>query len=64
MTVTVEFLGVSPDPYGNVRAGFSAHTEISRRAFGIDFNVPFDGDKLLLGDTIEIHLEIQAVRKS
>ncbi|WP_083982956.1 YceI family protein [Actinomadura hibisca] len=35
-----EFHGVGPDPWGGTRAGFTATTTISRRDFGIEFNVP------------------------
>ncbi|MGI5163248.1 YceI family protein [Spirillospora sp. CA-253888] len=56
-----EFHGVGPDPWGGTRAGFTATTAISRRDFGIEFNVPLQGDKMMLGDTIAIQLEIQAV---
>ncbi|MFC4910054.1 YceI family protein [Actinomadura gamaensis] len=57
-----EFHGVSGDPWGGVRAGFTATTEISRRDFGIEFNIPLQGDKVVLGDAIAIQLEIQFVR--
>ena len=57
----VEFLGVERDPWGGTRAGFSATTTLSRRDFGIEFNVPLQGDKVMLGDTIAVQLEIQAV---
>ncbi|MFC6885804.1 MULTISPECIES: YceI family protein [Actinomadura] len=56
-----EFHGVAPDPWGGTRAGFTATASISRRDFGIEFNVPLQGDKVMLGDTIAIQLEIQAV---
>ncbi|WP_242889601.1 YceI family protein [Actinomadura litoris] len=56
-----EFHGVEADPWGGVRAGFTATASISRRDFGIEFNVPLQGDKVMLGDTIGIALEIQAV---
>ncbi|MFD0902865.1 YceI family protein [Actinomadura sediminis] len=56
-----EFHGISPDPWGGTRAGFTATTSISRGDFGIEFNVPLQGDKVMLGDTIAIALEIQAV---
>ncbi|MBE1537177.1 YceI family protein [Actinomadura algeriensis] len=56
-----EFHGISPDPWGGTRAGFTATTSISRKDFGIEFNVPLQGDKVMLGDTIAIALEIQAV---
>ena len=57
----LEFNGVHPDPWGGTRAGFSAETEISRKEFGVDFNVPLEGGKLLIGDKIDISLEIEAV---
>jgi polyisoprenoid-binding protein YceI len=56
-----EFHGVGEDPWGGVRAGFTATTSISRRDFGIEFNVPLQGDRVMLGDEIAIALEIQAV---
>ncbi|WP_149260054.1 YceI family protein [Actinomadura sp. K4S16] len=62
VTLTVEFNGVGEDPWGGTRAGFSAGTTISRKDWGIEFNVPLKGDKALLGDKVEIQLEIQAVR--
>ena len=58
----VEFLGIEKDAYGNTRIGFEASTEINRKDFGVDFNIPLDGGKLLIGDKVAITLEIQAVR--
>ncbi|GAA0323256.1 hypothetical protein GCM10010151_11380 [Actinoallomurus spadix] len=43
------------------RAGFTASTRILRSEFGIRFNVPLQGDRVVLGDEIDIGLEIQAV---
>jgi polyisoprenoid-binding protein YceI len=57
----VEFHGVEGDPWGGTRAGFTATTTLSRRDFGIEFNVPLQGDKVMLGDTIAVQLEVQAV---
>jgi polyisoprenoid-binding protein YceI len=57
----VEFHGVEEDPWGGTRAGFTATTALSRADFGIEFNVPLQGDKVMLGDTIAVQLEIQAV---
>jgi polyisoprenoid-binding protein YceI len=57
----LEFNGVSPDPWGGTRAGFSAETEISRKEFGIDFNIPLDGGGVVVGDKIKVTLEIEAV---
>ena len=56
----VEFLGIDTDPYGNTKIGFEATTEINRKDFGVDFNIPLDGGKLLIGDKVSITLSIQA----
>ena len=61
VTLELEFNGIGQDPWGGTRAGFTASTEISRKEYGIEFNVPLSGDKALLGDKVEIQLEIQAV---
>jgi polyisoprenoid-binding protein YceI len=58
--LVLEFNGVSPDPWGGTRAGFSAETEISRKDFGIDFNMPLDGGGVVVGDKVKIQLEIEA----
>lgn len=62
--LALEFNGVAPDPWGGLRAGFSATTEISRADFGIEFNIPLDGGGVVVGDKIRIYLEIEAVLAS
>jgi len=57
----VEFLGAGADPWGGSRLGFEATAEISRKDFGVDFNIPLDGGKLLIGDKVTIHLAVEAV---
>lgn len=56
----VELLGVDQDPWGNTKIGFEATTEISRKAFGVDFQIPLDGGKVLVGDKVSITLSVQA----
>lgn len=55
------FHGTGTDAYGVTRAGFSADGVISRKDFGVDFNVPLDSGGLLIGDKVAIELEIQLV---
>jgi polyisoprenoid-binding protein YceI len=57
----VEVLGTDTDPWGGTRVGIEATTEISRKAFGVDFNVPLDGGKVLVGDKVSVVLSVQAV---
>jgi polyisoprenoid-binding protein YceI len=59
--LTVEFNGVTVDPLGGRRAGFSATTEINRRDFGIDFHMPLDGGGAVVGDKVNVQLEIEAI---
>lgn len=42
------------DPWGGARVGFEGSTSISRKDWGIDFNIPSDSGRLLVGDRIEI----------
>jgi len=57
----VEILGTGTDPWGGTRVGIEATTEINRKDFGVDFNIPLDGGKLLIGDKVAIALSVQAV---
>lgn len=57
----VEFLGTDKDAYGNTRIGFEASTSINRKDFGVSFDIPLDGGKLLVGDKVDIQLSVQAV---
>ena len=56
-----ELNGVVRDPWGNTRIGFSAETEISRKDFGVDIEMPLDGGGVVVGDKVKISLEIEAV---
>lgn len=58
--LAVEFLGVDQNAYGQKIIGFEASASISRKEWGIDFNVPLEGGKLLIGDKVDIHLDVQA----
>ena len=57
----VEFLGAGTDPWGNERLGFEGNTTINRRDFGVTFNIPLDGGKVMVGDKVNIHLAVEAV---
>ncbi|MEU4602438.1 YceI family protein [Kribbella sp. NPDC023972] len=58
--LAVEFLGVDQNAYGQTIIGFEASAQLSRKEWGIDFNVPLEGGKLLIGDKVDIHLDVQA----
>ena len=61
VTLALDVNGFTRDPYGGTRAGFSATTELNRGDFGISTNIPMDGGGVVVGDKIQIALEVEAV---
>ncbi len=61
VTLDVEYFGSETDPWGGTRIGFEGTAQISRKDFGVDFNIPMDGGRLLIGDKIDITVAVQAV---
>lgn len=61
LELEVEFLGEGGDPWGGTRVGVEAKGEISRKEFGIDFNIPVSGDKVMIGDKIKLQIVAEAV---
>ena len=62
VTLDVEFGGVGSDPWGGTRVGFTASTEITRKEWGIDFNMPLETGGMVIGDKVKIEIEIEAVK--
>ncbi|MDA8081227.1 MAG: YceI family protein [Actinomycetota bacterium] len=62
ITLDLEFNGVSKDPWGNTRSGYTATGEISRKDFGMEWNVPLEGSGVLVSDKIQLSLEIQLIK--
>ena len=56
-------LGEGKDPWGNMRSGFTATTRINRKDFGIIWNKALETGDLLLGDDVDITLEIEGLAK-
>jgi len=64
ITLKVESNGQIQDPWGGTRAGFSAKASISRKEFGLHWNALLETGGVVVGDKIEISLEIEAVKKA
>ncbi len=62
VALQLEVGGVTTDPYGNLRLGVSATTEINRRDFGIDVSMPLEAGGVVVGDKVNITLDIAAIR--
>jgi len=64
VTLEVEGGDRVTDPWGGTRTGFSARTSISRKEFGLTWNVALEAGGFLVGDKLDITLEIEAVKKA
>jgi len=60
--LALEFDGTSPDPWGGVRAGFTADGEINRKDWGLTWNVALESGGVLVSDKVKLNLEVQLVR--
>lgn len=60
ITFDVDFLGVNTDPWGNTKAGFEAKAEINRKDFGMEWNAALETGGVLVGEKVNIELDIQA----
>ena len=58
----LEFDGVEKDPWGGIRAGFTAATEISRKDFGLEWNAALETGGVVVGDKVKILIEAELVK--
>ncbi|HEU4616330.1 MAG TPA: YceI family protein [Kofleriaceae bacterium] len=62
ITLDVEQLGTAKDPWGNQRVAFAAKGSLDRKAFGLGWNQVLEAGGFLVGDKVEITLDVQAVQ--
>jgi polyisoprenoid-binding protein YceI len=62
-TFSVEYLGSEKSPWGDVRAGFTATGKINRKDYGIVWNKVLDSGGLLIGEDVDILIQVEAVEK-
>jgi polyisoprenoid-binding protein YceI len=60
----LEFGGVMKSPYGQEVIGFSATTEIDREEFDVTWNQTLETGGVMLGKTLKIEIEGEAVRQA
>jgi polyisoprenoid-binding protein YceI len=56
------FEGTQKDPWGGDRVAFSAATKVQRKDWGLNWNMALEAGGVLVGETVEIVLDIQAVQ--
>ncbi|MBF0236118.1 MAG: polyisoprenoid-binding protein [SAR324 cluster bacterium] len=57
------YLGANKDPWGNEKTGFEATGKINRKDFGLIWNKALETGGFVVGDEVQIGLEIEAVKQ-
>ena len=64
ITLDAEFGGITQDPWGNTRAGFSLGGKINRKDFGLTWSAVTEAGSVVVSDEIKIHCEIQLTKQA
>ena len=64
VVLDIVYEGTGKDPWGGERAGFSGSTSIDRKDFGLRWNQALETGGVLVGDKVELTLEIEAVKQA
>ncbi len=52
------------DPWGNMRRGATAKTRINRRDFGMNFNVALEAGGFLVGEDVDLTIDVELIRQA
>ena len=63
VVLDLAILGEGKDPWGQIRAGFTATTTINRKEFGLMWNKVLETGQLFIGEEVEITLEIEGIKQ-
>jgi polyisoprenoid-binding protein YceI len=63
VVLDVEFAGSQKDPWGGLRAGFSARTSLDRRDFGLTYNQLLETGGVVVGEKVDVDIEVEAVKQ-
>jgi polyisoprenoid-binding protein YceI len=62
VVLAVTYGGTAKDPWGKERAAFEARTTINRKDFGLTWSKTLETGGLVVGDDVQITLEIEGVK--
>jgi len=62
ITLSGDFNGTTKDLWGNMRAGFNAEGKLNRKDFGMVWNKTLDSGGLVVGDEVQIRLDIECIK--
>jgi polyisoprenoid-binding protein YceI len=64
VVLDAEVLGTGKDPWGNLKAGFTAKGSLDRKDYGLGWNQLLETGGVLVGEKVELELEVEAVAQA
>ena len=64
ITLDAEFGGITKDPWGNTRTGFTLSGKINRKDFGVSFSMLTETGGIALGEEVKIAASAQFVKQA
>ncbi len=64
VVLEIETGGISKDPWGQTKAGFTVNGKINRTDFGLTWNAALETGGVLVSEEVKIQAEIQLLKKT
>jgi polyisoprenoid-binding protein YceI len=64
VSLQVTYSGLTKDPWGGERAGFTVTGKINRTDWGLNFNAALETGGVVLSDEVKIACEVQLIRQA
>jgi polyisoprenoid-binding protein YceI len=64
VALDVAYAGQAKSPWGTVNAGFTAHTRINRKDWGLNWNQALETCGVLVSDEITINVELELIKQA
>ncbi len=61
VTLQAEYAGQVKSPFGDTRSAFSARTSISRKDFGLNWNMALESGGVMVSDKVQISLDVELI---
>jgi|GEM_PF-2360342 len=63
VALDAEFGGITVDPYGQIKTGFSIQGKIKRSAFGLKWSAVTEAGSIVVSDDVKLNAELQFIKK-
>jgi polyisoprenoid-binding protein YceI len=63
VALATTYNGRGKNPWGKDVAGFTAETQLNRKDYGLQWNVALESGGLLVGDKLNVLIEVQAIKQ-